>query len=160
MIEQDPTVYAFAPMQYVGTNFSNGNVVDQSRCVTGYDNIGYVYGTSSTLFNQIVLQFNSTVNLPSFLENGIQSALNHFGQSENDIASYVNPFVGIHPATNLGAQSAELTLVDGGEDGENIPLHPLIQPFRAVDVIFAIDSSADVNNWYVSIVLSSSTPPY
>jgi lysophospholipase len=138
----DRTVYAFAPMEYVGTNFSNGAVVDTQRCVTGYDNIGYVYGTSSTLFNQIVLQFNTTVSLPDFLETGIQAALNHFGESDNDIASYVNPFVGVHPATNLGVDSPELTLVDGGEDGENVPLHPLIQPFRNVDVIFAIDSSA------------------
>jgi len=156
----DPTVYAFAPMEYVGTNFSNGAVVDQSRCVTGYDNIGYVYGTSSTLFNQIVLQFNTTVSLPSFLENGIQDALNHFGESNNDIASYVNPFVGVHPATNLGANSPELTLVDGGEDGENIPLHPLIQPFRAVDAIFAIDSSNDVNGWCVWISPESRTTLY
>lgn len=144
----DPTVYAFAPMEYVGTNFSNGAVVDTSRCVTGYDNIGYVYGTSSTLFNQIVLQFNTTVMLPSIIENAIQDGLNAFGRSDNDIASWVNPFVGVHPETNKGANSAELTLVDGGEDGENIPLHPLIQPYRDVDVIFAIDSSADTTyNW-------------
>lgn len=134
-------------MEYVGTNFSNGNVVDNSRCVTGFDNIGFTYGTSSTLFNQIVLQFNTTVSLPSFFETAIQDALDKFGESDNDVASYPNPFVGIHPSTNRGATSAGLTLVDGGEDGENIPLHPLIQPYRAVDTIFAIDSSADVNNW-------------
>jgi lysophospholipase len=33
--------------------------------------------------------------------------------------------------------------VDGGEDGQNIPLNPVIQPMRAVDVIFASDSSGD-----------------
>jgi lysophospholipase len=33
--------------------------------------------------------------------------------------------------------------VDGGEDGQNVPLNPLIQPIRNVDVIFAVDSSAD-----------------
>lgn len=36
-----------------------------------------------------------------------------------------------------------MTLVDGGEDLQNLPLHPLTQPQRNVDVIFAIDSSAD-----------------
>jgi len=158
----DGTTYAFFPLQYIGTNMSNGNVIDTGRCVTGYDNIGYVYGTSSTLFNQIVLQFNTTVSLPHILENSIQDALNHFGQTNNgksfhaspwmtipltrritDIASWKNPFVGIHPETNPNVNAAELTLVDGGEDGENIPLHPVIQPYREVDVIFAIDSSAD-----------------
>lgn len=34
-------------------------------------------------------------------------------------------------------------MVDGGEDLQNLPLHPLIQPERGVDVVFAVDSSAD-----------------
>jgi lysophospholipase len=33
--------------------------------------------------------------------------------------------------------------VDGGEDLQNIPLSPLIQLVRSVDVIFAVDASAD-----------------
>ena len=33
-----------------------------------------------------------------------------------------------------------LTLVDGGEDGQVIPLAPLIVKARALDVIFAIDA--------------------
>lgn len=38
--------------------------------------------------------------------------------------------------------------MDGGEDLQNIPLNPLIQPERHVDVIFAVDSSADtIYNW-------------
>jgi lysophospholipase len=36
-----------------------------------------------------------------------------------------------------------LTLVDGAEDGQNIPFNPVIQPVRHVDVVFAVDSSAD-----------------
>ena len=36
--------------------------------------------------------------------------------------------------------------MDGGEDLQNIPLHPLIQPDRHVDVIFAVDSSADTDS--------------
>ena len=57
----------------------------------------------------------------------------------DDVASYPNPFQNI----NKIATSKILTLVDGGEDLQNLPLHPLTQPQRAVDVIFAIDSSAD-----------------
>ncbi|KAF8000959.1 hypothetical protein HF325_004748 [Metschnikowia pulcherrima] len=36
-----------------------------------------------------------------------------------------------------------LSLVDGGEDSENVPLYPLVQEAREVDVVFAYDSSAD-----------------
>lgn len=67
----------------------------------------------------------------------------------NDIAQWVpNPFLGWNNATNPGANSLELSLVDGGEDLQNLPLNPLLQPVRAVDVIFAVDSSADTTfNW-------------
>lgn len=34
-------------------------------------------------------------------------------------------------------------MVDGSKDLQNLPLQPLIQPERGVDVIFAFDSSAD-----------------
>lgn len=46
------------------------------------------------------------------------------------------------------ADYAALELVDGGEDGQNIPLWPLLQPERQVDVILAVDSSANTKyNW-------------
>jgi lysophospholipase len=61
----------------------------------------------------------------------------------DDVASYPNPFRNINPASSKVASSKTLTLVDGGEDLQNLPLHPLTQPQRGVDVIFAIDSSAD-----------------
>lgn len=144
----DPTTYGFVPMQYVGTNFTNGVVDNDQKCVTGYDNIGFVFGSSSTLFNQIVLQFNSTVSLPTVLENAIQGALDEFGEADDDIADWVNPFYEYNLATNAYGVERRLTLVDGGEDDENIPLHPLIQPSRDVDVIFAIDSSADTDTYW------------
>lgn len=154
----DPTLYGFTPLQYLGTNMTNGSTDSTSACVTGLDNIGFVYGTSSTLFNQIVLQFNSTVSLPSILENLIQDALNDFGESNNDISDINNPFYQYHNGNNPWADTRELTLVDGGEDGENIPLHPLIQPYREVDTIFAVDSSADTDTYWVSSSLCFGQP--
>lgn len=35
--------------------------------------------------------------------------------------------------------------MDGGENGENVPLNPLLASARGLDVIFAIDSSADTD---------------
>lgn len=67
-----------------------------------------------------------------------------YREDQNDIAQWQpNPFLNYNPSTNPTANSQQLHLVDGGEDLQNIPLNPLIQPQRAVDVIFAIDSSAD-----------------
>jgi len=139
----DPTTFAFAPVEYLGSNFSNGALPDNEMCVRGFDNAGYVFGTSSTLFNQFLLQVNST-GLPSLVTDALSAILVQIGQDNDDIAYYEpNPFMGVNPETSYIANETRLTLVDGGEDGQNIPLNPLIQPERAVDVIFAIDSSAD-----------------
>ncbi|TID07667.1 Lysophospholipase [Colletotrichum higginsianum] len=145
----DNTAFGFAPLRYLASNFSAGRVPDNGSCVRGFDQAGFVMGTSSTLFNQFMLQNISSAGLPDFIQSALTSILNILDQDNNDIAQYVpNPFFGWNPRTNLNANQTQLSLVDGGEDLQNIPLHPLIQPNRAVDVIFAVDSSADTNfNW-------------
>ncbi|CAK4032359.1 related to lysophospholipase [Lecanosticta acicola] len=143
----DPTLYAFAPLKYVGTNFTGGRP-QSDQCVVGFDSASYVMGTSSSLFNAILTTVNQTQTDGAFssaLQHALTSILAAIGQDEEDIADWVNPFYGYNNDTNRNSVDETLTLVDGGEDGQNIPLHPLIQPERHVDVIFAIDSSADTN---------------
>ncbi|KAI4175979.1 MAG: hypothetical protein LQ343_001261 [Gyalolechia ehrenbergii] len=141
----DPTTFGFAPIEFLGSNFSNGVLAPGVECVRGFDNAGFIMGTSSSLFNQFLLQVNNT-SLPNFAKSFISNILSSVGQDNNDIADYSpNPFYGYHNSTSRNAQSGRLTLVDGGEDLQNIPLYPLIQPNRQVDVIFAIDSSADTD---------------
>ncbi|KIV77625.1 hypothetical protein PV11_09413 [Exophiala sideris] len=144
----DPTTYGFVPTQYLGTNFTAGEVPSGDKCVIGFDNAGYVMGTSSSLFNEFLLELNET-DLPDTLQGLIGNLLADIGEDNNDIADYTpNPFYHYNLEDNLSANSTRLTLVDGGEDLQNIPLHPLIQPNRNVDVIFAVDSSADTTyNW-------------
>ena len=142
----DPTTYGFAPLEYLGSNFSGGVLPDNEQCVRGFDNAGFVMGTSSSLFNQFLLQINNT-NIASVFKDALTKVLQSVGQDNNDIAVYSpNPFLNYHNTTSRVSQSPNLTLVDGGEDLQNIPLHPLIQPNRAVDVIFAVDSSADTTS--------------
>ncbi|KAI4160407.1 MAG: hypothetical protein LQ342_005731 [Letrouitia transgressa] len=145
----DPTTFGFAPLEYLGSNFSNGVLFDPDSCVRGFDNAGYVMGTSSSLFNQFLLQVDQQ-NLPQVAKDFISLILKGVGEDQDDIADYTpNPFYGYHNSTSRNsAQSRRLTLVDGGEDLQNIPLHPLLQPERAVDVIFAVDSSADTTTFW------------
>lgn len=50
--------------------------------------------------------------------------------------------------SNVAATNAELQLIDGGSNGENIPLNPLLVKAREVDVIIAVDGSSDTDdNW-------------
>lgn len=139
----DPTTFGFAPTRFIGSNFSNGELPQSERCFSGFDNLGFIMGTSSSLFNQVFLSLGS-LSLPDFLTNAITGVLGRIGEANNDIADYTpNPFYGFHNDTNPSSNNSRLTLVDGGEDLQNIPLNPVIQPVRNVDVIFAVDSSAD-----------------
>lgn len=141
----DPTTFGFAPMRYLASNFSNGVIPPDGKCVRGFDSISYIFGTSSSLFNAFLLQnITSVEGVPNFLIEAGTSLLQGLDADRNDIAQYVpNPFLGWNKGSNPTASTSELDLVDGGLDLQNIPLHPLIQPFRSVDVIFAVDSSAD-----------------
>ncbi|KAI8674216.1 Lysophospholipase [Fusarium keratoplasticum] len=147
----DPTTFGFAPLRYLASNFSDGSVSRNGKCVRGFDQFGFVMGTSSSLFNQFLLQNVTAVGedsgIPSFLTKAVENVLKGLDKDDNDIAQYApNPFRGWNPSTNPSEKDFQLSLVDGGEDLQNIPLHPLIQPIRGVDIIFAIDSSADTNN--------------
>lgn len=141
----DPSLYQFMDLKYLGTDMDDGEPVDDV-CVGGYDNAGFVMGTSSSLFNQFILQLG-TADLPSVVEDVVHKLLESVSSDEDDIAIYEpNPF----HKTEIGtfssiAKNDTLFLVDGGEDLQNVPLQPLIQPDRKVDVVFAYDNSADTD---------------
>ncbi|KAF2453728.1 lysophospholipase [Lineolata rhizophorae] len=145
----DPTVFGFAPLKYTGSAFEGGELPSSADCIEGFDNAAFVMGTSSSLFNTFILNLDQLGNVPQALRNVVENVLNDLGDDSNDIADWTpNPFFHFNNESNPNAESERLTLVDGGEDLQNIPLHPLIQPVRAVDVIFAVDSSADTEfNW-------------
>ncbi|KAK4128916.1 hypothetical protein N657DRAFT_629925 [Parathielavia appendiculata] len=146
----DPTTFGFVPIRYLASNFSGGVVPSGGRCIRGFDSISYIFGTSSSLFNAFLLQNISSIDgVPDFLLQAAVGVLESLDDSNNDIAQYVpNPFLGWNNGTNPTSDTIALDLVDGGMDLQNIPLHPLLQPLRAVDVIFAVDSSADtIYSW-------------
>ncbi|EEH18113.1 hypothetical protein PABG_00676 [Paracoccidioides brasiliensis Pb03] len=144
----DPTVFGFVPLEFLGSKFDAGSLPQSESCVRGFDNAGYIMGTSSSLFNQFLLNL-SGVDIPTFIKDALRSILESIGRNNNDIAAYEpNPFYHYSNNTSPFAKEKSLNVVDGGEDLQNIPLHPLIQPERHVDVIFAVDSSADNEfNW-------------
>ncbi|GJN83017.1 lysophospholipase 1 [Purpureocillium lilacinum] len=147
----DPTLDGFVPLRYVGSKFNNGTLPSSEKCIEGFDNAGFVMGTSSSLFNQIVLYLKDNTSnnyvpadVPKFIIDALTKVLEALGDSSNDIADWTpNPFKGWNAAKNPGAGSERLTLVDGGEDLQNVPYHPHLLRDRAVDVVFSVDSSAD-----------------
>ncbi|EKV07526.1 Lysophospholipase 1 [Penicillium digitatum] len=144
----DPTIFGFVPLKYLGSKFEGGSLPSNESCISGFDSAGFVIGTSSTLFNQFLLQINTT-SLPNFVKNVFTDLLSDFDRAQDDIASYdPNPFYKYNEHSSPYATQEVLDVVDGGEDGQNVPLYPLIQPDRHVDVIFAVDSSADTDYYW------------
>ncbi|KAJ5606481.1 hypothetical protein N7510_009262 [Penicillium lagena] len=135
---------AFVPLEFLASNFSAGALPIGQQCVRGFDNAGFVMGTSSSLFNQAFLQINNT-EASDIVKNSIEKILGSIGAANNDIAVYdPNPFY-LYSNQSEYASSTSLTLVDGGEDLQNIPLEPLLQPQRILDLVLALDSSADTS---------------
>ena len=143
----DPSLKSFSDIQYLGSSVNNGNPNNTDICVNNFDNAGFIMGTSSSLFNQILLQLDN-YSINSIIKMILEKVLTDVSDEEYDIAVYEpNPFFG---ADSAGIKSITtndtLYLCDGGEDLQNVPFYPLIQNERGVDVIFAFDNSADTNS--------------
>ncbi|RSM07801.1 hypothetical protein CEP52_005007 [Fusarium oligoseptatum] len=130
----DPTLNGFAPLKYVGSEFSGGKLPKDKACIRGFDNAGFVMGTSSSLFNAIVIYLNETDSpyvpddVPDVAIDAVSALLESIGDDNNDIADWTpNPFKGWNKLENLSVDSDRLTL-------------------REVDVVFSFDSSADTES--------------
>jgi lysophospholipase len=143
----DPNLFGFAPTKYTGSHFESGSLQENTQCVIGFDNAGFVMATSSTLFNIAIGAILERKDESGWLGPVIaylKALAKDWEDKGDDVATWnPNPFYKWNEATNLNANSKDLTLVDGGEAGQNIPLYPHIQQQRAVDVVFAVDASGD-----------------
>ncbi|KAK6332985.1 Lysophospholipase 1 [Orbilia javanica] len=144
----DPSVNAFSQTKLLGSDYHEGKPEEGGKLINGFDNAAFVMGTSSSLFNQVLIDIKRNdvgVLGGGFLKNLVISALEYLSKIEFDIADWTpNPFFGFNPEHNPNAVTKNLTLVDGGLDLENIPFNPHLVPHRGVDVVFANDNSADV----------------
>lgn len=156
----------FTDLEYLGTDMFNGKPRGHSIeteapvCVKGYDNVAFITGTSSSLFNTLVQYVHKLlVTMDSEPTSIVSLIFNMFGVSllpgthptlhpEYSTVS-PNPFFGLNVAGSGRSisKSTEIYLADGGDDGQNIPFHSLLVPYRKVDVIFAVDSTSDLHNF-------------
>lgn len=161
----DPDVQAFIPMDILGSNLTNGRASSSGgNCTYGFDNFGFIMGTSSTLFNSV---YNTliTTDGDSLIKDALQNVLREVSKQANvstphtpftdfddeamkDVSVVPNPFAGYDGGLNFSLQNQDIiTLVDGGEDNQNVPLATLLEPARKLDLVLAIDNSADVSNF-------------
>lgn len=142
----DVGVQAFVPTKYIGSTFSNSSIVNSSQCVTGFDNLGFVLGTSSCLFAATdacaPIKGNGTGALVAALNGPLMESYNVEFNGTGNYALYPNPFLG-RAASPLVSSQTDLQLVDGGLALQNNPLWSLIQPSRNASLILTVDNSAD-----------------
>lgn len=141
---------SFTPIEYLGSPVDDGK--NNGTCYKGYDQVSFIIGVSGTLFN--ALPFNAAT---LFQASPDQLAL--FDNDTVNVASLPNAF---DPQVN----GSLLTLVDGGENQQNIPFEPLLAKDRAVDAIIAFDASGDRNGypdgsaiWHTSQTVPNGTFP-
>ncbi|CUM63410.1 uncharacterized protein PRCAT00000985001 [Priceomyces carsonii] len=146
----DSHVNAFTDIKYLGTKVVNGK--PQDKCVEGFDNAGFIVGTTSSLFNQflntLVCEDCSTLNW--ILKPILKRFLDTLSNEHEDIASYKpNPFYKSNytKSTNI-SESDTLFLMDGGLGGEVLPLSSMLVTHRNLDVLFAFEETPDTQtNW-------------
>ncbi|EDO15579.1 hypothetical protein Kpol_487p12 [Vanderwaltozyma polyspora DSM 70294] len=150
----------FVKIPYLGSDIVGG---ESLKCSKGYDDLGYITATSSSVFNNVLLYIwgqvskssKETIKAMKIIMNTIGlTAENQIPKNEQrqPLETYYalyqnNPFYKFPNINNELTDKDYLYLVDGGEDGENIPLRTLLIPERQLDVAFIIDSSSDLNNF-------------
>lgn len=142
----DAYLNSFVQLKYAGS-LLDGGVNYNGNCVTGFDNAGFVMGTSSCVFTAIFYLVNLS-GFPKFLQKIINGAVIYPYENLKVVMAEwdPNPFFN-STATGYLQSQTNLPMVDGGIDYEGIPFEPLLQPERNIDVIFAQDSSGEVDGW-------------
>ncbi|EGG04873.1 uncharacterized protein MELLADRAFT_108088 [Melampsora larici-populina 98AG31] len=130
----NPRLNASIPIEYLG---SPSDSINQSvPCTVGFDNAGFVMGLASNFF--------SYQDSPKHKKGFFSSILGIFISDDDYEGKVPNTFKGLGQDTSFPFQDSDsdtLLMGDPGLASENIPLFPLIQPFRKLDVIIAVDSA-------------------
>ncbi|KAJ3220236.1 Lysophospholipase 1 [Dinochytrium kinnereticum] len=129
-----PTISAFVKTEYLGTTMNKG--VPTGKCTKGFDSFGYVLGISSSVFNQALQDFDR-----AYHNRILSPVIQYLSNKQVDSALVPNPFFKLSGVPKNTSDVKFVSLVDGGLDGQNVPIHPFLQPARGVDVIFATDST-------------------
>lgn len=152
-------INAFTPSKYLGTTVSNGKA---TTCKNGFDNLGFVLGTSSMLFNNIAAATSIGETVDTFcsaaagmdvdtdLGKAITALLTLFPNLTADLenavdafyALYPNPFYQLSSAAEVSSQPT-LRMVDGGESGQTSPIFPHLLPERNVSLVIVNDNNGD-----------------
>ena len=146
----EATIAAFTQTKYLGSNLTDGVPGEEDVCVTNYDKLAWVLGSSSNIWNMLCAEHQDilAIQADSALRDGFWKIVDGVDGDyiANEYAIVPNPFYD-HDTSTLVKEEPMLFLVDGAETERLIPLVPLLQPARGVNVVIAMDNSADVDDF-------------
>ncbi|KAF8499632.1 phospholipase B [Russula emetica] len=146
----DPQLSAMINITYAGTHLSNGQPDNSTACTTFFDQIGFVMGTSASLFNQIFDRIHNTIqgmdsNSAKAILQMVDRMVEEFRTRADDVANWPNPFYNLAEKQSFqDLNSTWLELIDGSSNQENVPLGQQFVRARGLDVVVALDSSGDI----------------
>lgn len=137
-------------IKYLGSRLVNGAPQDNNSCFNGFDNAGFIMGSSSNIFDMGFGAFKDSFQKHTVIYQMFKSALSYISEKKiDDALFYPNPFYKTQNENFQDfAESSTLRVVDGGQDLENIPIVPLAIPERKVDTLFLFDNSADTTDMW------------
>ncbi|KAF7298375.1 Lysophospholipase [Mycena kentingensis (nom. inval.)] len=137
----DPSLSAFIPIKNLGS-------VDDHTCVAGFDQIAFVLGSTGDIFPVVNASAQFAPDDPTVLQfEASSAAFQQIVPQANvrlDSALVPNAFKGRHGFSE--AEQEVLSLGDGGIDGANLPLQPLLVKARGVQAIIAVDVSGNTDD--------------
>ena len=147
----DRDIRTFARTEQMASPSANGMALARGTCVRGFDNMGFLLAASGNEFNywcgEIPRPNLLTGPLGELKDNMIAMIGNIHGLSYLDEYAEI-PNSGTSSSYGTLTPNNDLYLVSGAQGGENIPLWPLIQPERKVDVVIANDNSQDTRDFF------------
>ncbi|KAJ7931955.1 hypothetical protein B0H13DRAFT_1857374 [Mycena leptocephala] len=121
----DPGLAAFIPMQSLGS-------INETSCVVGFDQTSFILDSTAEVFPEFNASSHLELNDPSGLQFSAR-VQKSFLKAIMDGAIVPNALHG--RAGFSEAHEKLLTLADGGLDGANIPLQPLLVKARGIRAI-------------------------
>lgn len=130
----DKQINSFMTVGQLGSQMENGRV--SGDCTAGFDHASFFMGTTASLFNSPKSWTKAALSIVGLAK----------GNQQPSGIFYPNPFKGIAdveaPYNGMALYGA-----DGAYSGMGIPLWPMVQPSRKVDMFFCLDADgAPPNN--------------
>lgn len=163
---------SFTPTEWLGTDLSNGSLVNKSSCVRGFDRASLMMGSSGGAFGFWYIEFLSNGTLAPFAKRGFletsQNGLHRLSKRVTTLpanliygivdafkkylnatipemmyARWPNPFHGLPSSSPTISDLKTLTVGDGSLSGQAIPLWNQIQPLRSPSFIIIWDDNEE-----------------